>query len=92
MATVDFYVLAQADERARHMLACKLAEKAWRLENTVYIHAKAAADAERSTSCSGLFATAAFVPHGLAGRNDGTEVIADHDRLRRPRTSSRVTC
>ena len=73
MARVDFYVLAQTDERARHLLACKLAEKAWRLENTVYIHAKDSGDAERLDQLLWTFRDGSFVPHGLAGRNDGTE-------------------
>jgi DNA polymerase-3 subunit chi len=73
MARVDFYILAQVDERARHMLACKLAEKAWRLENTVYIHAKSRGDAERLDELLWTFRDGSFVPHGLAGRNDGTE-------------------
>jgi DNA polymerase-3 subunit chi len=73
MARVDFYVLAQADERARQMLACKLAEKAWRLENTVYIHAKDRSDAEHLDQLLWTFRDGSFVPHGLAGRNDGTE-------------------
>jgi len=73
MARVDFYVLAKADERARHMLACKLAEKAWRLENTVYIHAKTPGDADRLDELLWTFRDGSFVPHGLAGRNDGTE-------------------
>ena len=74
MARVDFYVLAQVDERARHMLACKLAEKAWRLENTVYIHAKSRSDAEHLDQLLWTFRDGSFVPHGLAGRDDGTEV------------------
>jgi DNA polymerase-3 subunit chi len=74
MARVDFYVLAQVDERARHLLACKLAEKAWRLENTVYIHAKNRSDAERLDEMLWTFRDGSFVPHGLAGRDDGTEV------------------
>jgi len=73
MARVDFYVLAQADERARHMLACKLAEKAWRLENSVYIHAKDSGDAQRLDELLWTFRDGSFVPHGLAGRDDGTE-------------------
>ena len=85
MARVDFYVLAQVDERARHMLACKLAEKAWRLENTVYIHAKSRSDAEHLDQLLWTFRDGSFVPHGLAGRDDGTEVspimigYGDHD-------------
>ena len=74
MARVDFYVLPQVDERARHMLACKLAEKAWRLENTVYIHAKSRSDAELLDELLWTFRDGSFVPHGLAGRDDGTEV------------------
>jgi len=74
MARVDFYVLPQVDERARHMLACKLAEKAWRLENTVYIHAKSRSDAEHLDELLWTFRDGSFVPHGLAGRDDGTEV------------------
>ena len=73
MARVDFYVLAQVDERARHVLACKLAEKAWRLENTVYIHARNQSDAERLDQLLWTFRDGSFVPHGLAGRDDGTE-------------------
>jgi DNA polymerase-3 subunit chi len=73
MARVDFYVLAQAEERARHLLACKLAEKAWRLDNTVYIHARNRDDAERLDALLWTFRDGSFVPHGLAGRNDGTE-------------------
>ncbi len=73
MARVDFYILAQVDERARQVLACKLAEKAWRLDNTVYIHAGSLADAERLDELLWTFRDGSFVPHGLAGRNDGTE-------------------
>ena len=73
MARVDFYILAQVDERARQVLACKLAEKAWRLDNTVYIHAGSQADAERLDELLWTFRDGSFVPHGLAGRNDGTE-------------------
>lgn len=73
MARVDFYILAQTDERARQLLACKLAEKAWRLENTVYIHAKDRRDADHLDQLLWTFRDGSFVPHGLAGRNDGTE-------------------
>ena len=55
------------------MLACKLAEKAWRLKNTVYIHAKNRSDAEALDTLLWTFRDGSFVPHGLAGRDDGTE-------------------
>ena len=73
MARVDFYILAQPDERARQVLACKLAEKAWRLDNSVYIHAPSHADAEKLDELLWTFRDGSFVPHGLAGQSDGTE-------------------
>lgn len=72
MARVDFYILAQPDERARQMLACKLAEKAWRLDNTVYVHAKSRTDAEHLDELMWTFRDGSFVPHGMVGRNDET--------------------
>jgi len=74
MARVDFYILAQPDERARQLLACKLAEKAWRLDNSVYIHTRDRTDAERLDDLLWTFRDGSFVPHGLADRNDGTEL------------------
>jgi DNA polymerase-3 subunit chi len=74
MARVDFYVLERADERSRHTLACKLAEKAYRLKHSVYIHAKSRDDAERLNELLWTFRAGSFVPHNLAGANDDTEV------------------
>ena len=73
MARVDFYILGQADERARALLACKLAEKAWRLDHSVYIHAEDRAAAEHLDDLLWTFRDGSFVPHGLADGNDGTE-------------------
>jgi DNA polymerase-3 subunit chi len=73
MARVDFYILAQGDERARHTLACKLAEKAWRLDNSVYIHARSRADAERLDELLWTFRDGSFVPHGLIDGPTGDE-------------------
>jgi len=70
MARIDFYVLERADERSRHMLACRLAEKAYRLENTVYIHARSRTDAERLNELLWTFRDGSFVPHELSGAND----------------------
>ena len=63
MARIDFYVLSQSSEQARHHFACKLAEKAYRLENTVYIVAGSRADAERLDELLWTFRAGSFVPH-----------------------------
>ena len=69
MAQVDFYVLERVDEHARNTLACKLAEKAWRLENTIHIHAMTKADAEHLDELLWTFRDGSFVPHQIAGGN-----------------------
>ena len=72
MARVDFYVLQRADERSRHTLACKLAEKAYRLENTVYIHARNREDATKLDELLWTFRDGSFVPHALSGIDGDT--------------------
>jgi len=74
MAQVDFYVLDRVDEHARHTLACKLAEKAWRLENTIHIHTMSREDAERLDKLLWTFRDGSFVPHELAGGDTGAPV------------------
>jgi len=73
MARVDFYVLQRVDERSRYTLACKLAEKAYRLENTVYIHTRDPNDAARMDELLWTFRDGSFVPHCLSGSSDGME-------------------
>ena len=67
MAQVDFYVLDRVDEHARNALACKLAEKAWRLENTIHIHTMTQTDAEHIDELLWTFRDGSFVPHELHG-------------------------
>jgi DNA polymerase-3 subunit chi len=70
VAQVDFYVLDRVDEHARNTLACKLAEKAWRLENTIHIHAMNETDAQKLDELLWTFRDGSFVPHELAGENN----------------------
>ncbi len=72
MAQVDFYVLERVDEHARNTLACKLAEKAWRLENTIHIHTMTREDAEHLDELLWTFRDGSFVPHELAGGGGDT--------------------
>jgi DNA polymerase-3 subunit chi len=67
VAQVDFYVLDRVDEHARNTLACKLAEKAWRLENTIHIHTMTREDAVRLDELLWTFRDGSFVPHELLG-------------------------
>jgi DNA polymerase-3 subunit chi len=63
MARVDFYILTQAGQHSRQSFACRLAEKAYRLDNTVHIHAASRSDAERLDELLWTFRDGSFVPH-----------------------------
>lgn len=65
MARVDFYILADAGKQSRQAFACRLAEKAYRLENTVHIHTSNLDDAERVDELLWTFRDGSFVPHHL---------------------------
>jgi len=63
MARVDFYILNQAGQHSRQTFACRLAEKAYRLKNTVHIQAGNRADADRLDELLWTFRDGSFVPH-----------------------------
>jgi DNA polymerase-3 subunit chi len=63
MARIDFYILNQAGQHSRQSFACRLAEKAYRLDNTVHIHAGSPGDAERLDDLLWTFRDGSFVPH-----------------------------
>lgn len=78
MAKVDFYILGQVDEHARYTLACRLAEKAWRLKNTIHIHTMTQADAQRLDQLLWTFRDGSFVPHELAGTHTDAPITIGH--------------
>ncbi len=65
MARIDFYILSNAGPQQRQLFACRLAEKAYRLENTVHIHTGTPADAQRIDQLLWTFRDGSFVPHDL---------------------------
>jgi DNA polymerase-3 subunit chi len=73
MARIDFYVLSQSGEQARQLFACRLAEKAYKLEHTVHIHTADDAAAGRIDDLLWTFRDGSFVPHDLvrAGADSG---------------------
>ena len=67
MARIDFYVLSQSGEQARQLFACRLAEKAYKLEHTVHIHTGDKATANRIDELLWTFRDGSFVPHDIVG-------------------------
>lgn len=65
MARIDFYVLQTADEDSRWEFACRLAEKAYRLSNTVHIQAAERATAAKLDELLWTWRDGSFVPHEL---------------------------
>ena len=65
MARIDFYVLSQSGEQARQLFACRLAEKAYKLEHTVHIHTGDEVTANRVDELLWTFRDGSFVPHSL---------------------------
>jgi DNA polymerase-3 subunit chi len=63
MSRIDFYVLQQAGPQHRQSFACRLAEKAYRLDNSVLILTPSSSEAERLDELLWTFRDGSFVPH-----------------------------
>lgn len=83
---VDFYVLDAAGETARQRFACRLAEKAYRMEHRVHLHAGSPAAAAAVDDLLWTFRQGSFVPHEImAGAGAPTSpVTIGHDRESAP--------
>lgn len=66
MTKVDFYVLGTSGDRARQHFACRLAEKAYRLDNTIHIRTIDQRAAEQLDELLWTFRDGSFVPHELS--------------------------
>ena len=64
---VDFYILESSNPGGRMQFACRLMEKAYGLENTVYAHTATAADAHELDDLLWTFRQGSFIPHERVG-------------------------
>ena len=71
MARIDFYLLNQAGQHSRQTFACRLAEKAYRLNNSVHIHTGSRGDADRLDELMWTFRDGSFVPHQRVSASQG---------------------
>jgi DNA polymerase-3 subunit chi len=65
MTRVDFYVLRNHTPGGKHRLACRLADKAFRLGHQIFIHASGPEEAARLDELLWTFGPGTFVPHAL---------------------------
>ncbi len=64
---VDFYVLESSEARARLYYACRLVEKAYLADQTVYVNVATDAEAVALDEYLWTFGEGSFVPHARAG-------------------------
>jgi DNA polymerase-3 subunit chi len=79
MTKVDFYILPEDNHQHRHLFACRLVEKAYRLGHQVYIHGANEEQAAQIDQLLWSFRPNSFVPHSL-GSNPQAQVIIDHEK------------
>jgi len=65
VARVDFYVIGGNGESSRQHFACRLAEKAYRQQNTVHIQVPNDQLAQRLDELLWTFRDGSFLPHGI---------------------------
>jgi DNA polymerase III subunit chi len=66
MTRVDFYILADAAPRSRSLFACRLTDKAYRMQHPVYIHTESEEQATHMDDLLWTFSQGSFLPHSLA--------------------------
>ena len=65
MSRVDFYVIASTGVDSRQRFACRLAEKAYKLNNTVHIHVGDRESVRQVDDLLWTFRDGSFVPHDV---------------------------
>jgi len=81
MTRVSFYVLTGSDETDRQVFACRLIEKAYKQNHTIYIHTDNAEQSEQLNQCLWSFRADSFVPHQLntANNDEQCSILIGHD-------------
>lgn len=69
MSKVDFYILPDDGELARQRFACRLAEKAYRMDHQVHIHVPDAGTLQKLDELLWTFRDGSFVPHEILSGN-----------------------
>lgn len=67
MTQVDFYILQANNTANREQFACRIAEKAYRLGHSVYVHTRDAQQAKKMDQLLWTFNQGSFVPHAIEG-------------------------
>ena len=67
MPKIDFYILSETTEKAGLLFACRLIEKAYKQNFSIYIHTQQAASAYALDELLWTYRDDSFLPHNLLG-------------------------
>ena len=73
MTRVDFYVLPDVDEHARHRFACRLAHRAWCNGQAVLVRTASGQASAELDELMWAYPEDRFLPHALATAPDGAQ-------------------
>lgn len=81
MTRVDFYILSSNNPLAREKFACRLVDKAWKLENQVYLHTQDEQQTQKLDQLLWNWQQDSFVPHQQQGQADDADcpVLIGHN-------------
>lgn len=72
---IDFYISTAAALEQRLVLACRLADKAFRAGHRVYVHCANAEQTQQLDNLLWSFQTSSFVPHSVVSENSSDEPV-----------------
>lgn len=75
MTRVDFYILPDPEPRARALLSCRLAEKAWKKGHSVFINTASRPELQQLDDLLWTFRAGSFVPHGIYAEADEAQPV-----------------
>ncbi len=75
MPTIDFYLVSEPAVENCYSFICKLIDKAYQQQCSVYIHTNSTAETATLDDLLWIFRDDAFIPHSLAGPGSSPEKI-----------------
>ena len=89
MTRVSFYILKGIEEHERQSFACRLAEKAFKMGNHIYINAESEQQAQQMDKALWAFRADSFVPHQLldekTANHNQSQILIGHSATKPPR-------
>ena len=87
MTRVSFYILKGSAEQERQNFACRLAEKAFKMGNHIYIHTENVEQAQQLDHALWSFRADSFVPHQRINeqKNQPDQILIGHSGNTPPR-------